>query len=738
MLWPARDGQMLKRSMSPVRCSKLALLGALLAVLGCREPTDDDPGGMPPSSGTVAPLQAQTLNEGNLGLSCDEADIKAAASAWLEQMTLEQKVFEMHGLALMPANDLYRAGGDEALGIPSFEMVDGPRGVRAGNATAFPVGMARGATWDPELERRVGLAMGLETAAKGGNVLLAPTINLLRHPGWGRAQETYSEDPFHMGRMALGFIAGVQNHVLASAKHFAVNSIENTRFTMSANLDERTLREVYLPHFRVAVELAGVASVMSAYNRVNGTYCGEHEHLLRDILKGDWGFAGFVESDWVFGTRTTVPAALAGLDIEMPAGLYFGDPLIEAVNGGEVPESVIDEAVLRILERKLCFGLDDPATVDPAVVESEAHRALALEVAHKSIVLLDNHEGLLPLSEDIDTLAVVGALSTVANLGDLGSSSVTPSTSVTPLDGLEARLGSEHIVSIPSDTPSADELAALDEVDVAVIIVGLTHLDEGEYIPPGLGTEFGEGGDRLELGLPAVQVELIEAVASRVEQTVVVVEAGSAVLVRPWVESVSALLMAWYPGMEGGTALADIIMGEVGPSGRLPVSLPRDQSDLPPWDIESDEVSYEFLHGYRLLDADGREPEFAFGFGLGYSETELGRPSIDRETAAAGDTVTVSVDVYNHGERAMDEIVQIYASAPDSSVERAPKVLVGFSRVSLDPGEVKTVQIEIDVSASLSHWDLDADAWQLEPTSWTLLIGRSSRDLPLELSLQIQ
>ena len=691
---------------------------------------------MPASSSTVPPLRAETLNEGNRGLTCDEASVEEGARAWLEQMSLEQKLFEMHGLQATAVDELYLAGGDASLGIPAFKMVDGPRGVRAGNATAFPVGMARGATWDPELEREVGLAMGLEAAAKGANVLLAPTINLLRHPGWGRAQETYSEDPFHMGRMALGFIGGLQNHVLASAKHFAVNSVENTRFTMSANLDERTLREVYLPHFRVAVEVAQVGSIMSAYNRVNGTYCGENEHLLRDILKGDWGFSGFVESDWVFGARSTVPSALAGLDIEMPAPFHFGAPLLEAVEGGEVPESVIDEAVLRVLERKLCFGLDVPEAVDLAVIESEAHRALAREVAEKSMVLLKNEEGLLPLAEDVGTVAVVGALAAVANLGDLGSSSVTPSQVVTPLEGLEARLGSQRVLSIPTDAPSPDELAALDGVDVAVIVVGLTHLDEGEYIPAGLGTDFGEGGDRAQLGLPEAQVELIEAVAARVEHTVVVLEAGSALLVRPWIDEVPAVVMAWYPGMEGGTALARVLAGDVGPSGRLPVSFARAETDLPEWDIESEEVSYAYLHGYRLLDAEGSEPEFAFGHGLGYSETELGRASLEREAAGVGDSVIVSVDVYNRGERAMDELVQIYASAPDSSVERAPKVLVGFARVSLEPGEVKTVQIEIEVAQRLSHWDSDAGAWALEATSWVLHIGRSARDLPLELSLE--
>lgn len=690
-------------------------------------------GAMPPATGSVEAPGAEALNEGNRALQCDDA-VDQRARALLAEMTPSQKIAEMHGAAAGTVDGFWQAGGDTSLGIPPFKMSDGPRGVavNAGSATAFPVGMARGATWDPELERRVGIPMGLELAAKGGNMILAPTINLLRHPGWGRAQETYSEDPFHMGRMALGFIGGAQNHVLASAKHFDANSVEDTRFTMSADMDERTLREVYLPHFRVAVEVAHVASVMSAYNRVNGTYCAENEHLLRDILKGDWAFSGFVESDWVLGTRSTVPSALAGLDIEMPSPVYYGPPLLDAVQSGDVPESVVDEAVLRILKRKVCFSLDKPEAVDPGVVENDEHRALAREVAEQSMVLLKNAGGLLPLSEDIETIAVVGQLSDTANLGDQGSSSVSPTTSVSPLAGLEARIGAERIVSITTDAPSAEELSTLDGLPVAVVVAGLTYQDEGENIPGGQG-----GGDRAHLGLHDDQVALIEAVSSRVKHTIVVLEGGSAIIVRPWVDSVEGLLMAWYPGTEGGAALARLLFGDVNPSGRLPVTFARNEADYPPWDITSERVEYGYLHGYRLLDEEGREPEYAFGFGLSYSRSELGRLELDRVEAGAGDTVTVSVDVYNRGAVAMDEVVQVYASAPDSAVARAPKILVGFVRLALDPGEVKTARIPIDVEAHLSHWDVDAAAWALESTDWTLRVGKSSRDLPLTASLRV-
>jgi beta-glucosidase len=718
------------------------LMGCLLLSCGSESPprgSDDAEGdaGVPPATRVVPPVSVEALLDGNAGLGCGDAILAERVEGLLSSMTLEQKVAELHGLQGNAIEGLYHAGGDAALGIPPFKMVDGPRGVRAGTATAFPVGMARGATWDPELERRVGLAMGLETRAKGGNVLLAPTINLLRHPGWGRAQETYSEDPVHMGQMALGFIGGAQNHVLASAKHFAVNSIENTRFTMSANLDERTLREVYLPHFRLSVETARVGSVMTAYNRVNGEYCAENAHLLREVLKGDWGFQGFVESDWFAGVRSTVPSALAGLDIEMPAPNFYGAPLLDAVRSGEVPEAVIDDAVRRILRQKFCFGLDADRPADPAVVESPEHRALALEVARKSIVLLRNAGDLLPLHPGATHLAVVGSLAPVANLGDRGSSSVTPSTTVSPLDGVRARLGEGRIVSLPTDTPSAADLDAIAEADVALVVVGLTYREEGEFIP--VDQEFeglARGGDRAHLGLPPEQEDLIRAVAARAKRTVVVLEAGSAVTVRGWVDAVDALLLAWYPGMEGGTALAEILFGDVNPSGRLPVTVPRSEDDLPPWDITSDEVAYGYLHGYRLLDARGLLPEYPFGFGLGYAPTALARLQVTPARAGDGETVTVSVDVHNAGTRAADEVVQIYASAPDSSVERAPRVLVGFRRVAIAPGEVVTVQIAVEPGVAFGHWDASRQAWALEATRWVLHAGTSARDLPLEAEIE--
>ncbi len=642
----------------------------------------------------------------------------------VQAMSLEEKVEQMHGSSLAAIDDLFHTPENTRLKIPGFRMVDGPRGARAGKATAFPVAMSRGASFDPELERRVGRAIGREAAAKGANVLLAPTINVLRHPAWGRAQETYGEDTVHIGAMGAAFIEGAQEHVLASVKHFACNSIEDTRFDVNVTVDERTLREVYLPHFRRAVVDAKVASVMSAYNQVNGQFSSENPVLLRDLLKDEWGFDGFVESDWVFGTRSTVEAANAGLDIEMPAPNYFGQGLVDAVRAGEVDEAVIDEAVTRIVRKKTEYAAFMPPALDPDAVESEEHLALAREAASQGMVLLKNG-GTLPLSRSGGTLVVVGALADVANLGDLGSSAVTPTSPVTPLAGIQAAAGSLEVVHLPGPTLSAADEAQIAAADAVVIVVGLTSADEGEDL-------FIEGGDRDTLSLHAEDEALISAVAALSDNTVVVLEAGSAIVVRPFVDEIEALLMAWYPGTQGGHAIADVLFGDVEPGGRLPISFPRSEADLPTFDHESLEVSYGFLHGYRHLDANASEPEFPFGFGLSYTSFSLSDASVTPSQLSAEGELTVAVRVSNTGARTGSEVVQVYVRVEGSSVERAPRDLRGFQRVLLEAGQSEVVEITVAAS-DLAIWT-DA-GWELEPASYVLEVGTSSRDLGFELPL---
>ena len=651
------------------------------------------------------------------------AAVDARIDALLPQMTLADKIQQMHGATLL---GISHTAPNPPLGIPGMVMVDGARGVgiTLGSATSFPVGMARGATWDPALETRVGDAIGTEARAKGAAVLLAPVLNILRHPRWGRAQETYGEDTFHLGRMGVGFVRGAQAHVLASAKHFAANSIENTRYVVDVSVDERTLREVYLPHFRAAVQEGHSGSVMSAYNKVNGRYCSENVHLLHDVLKGDWGFEGFVESDWVFGTRSTVPAITAGLDIEMPFGHFYGDLLTNAVAAGDVEEAAVDAAVRRILRAQFCFRLDtDPPVSDPTQVGTPAHLDLARDVERESIVLLKNAASALPLDRaGLGSLVVVGDLAARRNLGDLGSSTVTPTSAVIPLDGIRAAAGAVPVTHVTSMPLTAEDQAAVAAADAAIVVAGLTSDDEGE------GTIT--VGDRASLVLPRDQDALIAAVAALNPRTIVVLEGSGAVLM-PWVDDVAAVLEAWYPGQEGGTAIGEVLFGDVNPSGKLPVSFPRAETDLPPFDDVSLAVSYGYFHGYRWLDRNGVAPLFPFGFGLSYTSFAYANLRVAPATLVPWGRVRVSADVTNTGARPGDEVAQLYVSYDGSRVDRAVRDLKGFARVHLEPGETKTVTFDVR-AVDLAFWDVAAAAWSLEPIRYGLHVGPSSRDLPLE------
>jgi len=658
------------------------------------------------------------------------APLERRVADLLGRLTLEEKVALMHGLQREPIDGLYHTPSIERLGVPGFRMVDGPRGVRAGKATAFPVGMARGATFDPDLERRVGEAIGRETAAKGGNVILAPVVNVLRHPRWGRAQETYGEDPHHLGVMGEAFVEGAQRHVVASVKHYAVNSIEDNRFTVSANLDERTLRELYLPHFARCVRV-GVGSVMSAYNRVNGTWCAEHPLLLREILKGEWGFDGFVESDWIMGMHDTVASVRAGLDIEMPRPKVYGRKLLAAVETGEVPIELVDDAVARVLRILIRFGiLDGRATPPASVVTCAAHVALAREAAQKAIVLLRNEGALLPLDRAaLGRIAIVGELAGRKNLGDHGSSYVSPPWAVTPLDGIQSLAGRAEVEPFLTDAPSPSQLERIAGADVAIVVAGLTTRDEGE----------GQiaAGDRKGLELPAAQEELILAVAAANPRTVVVLEGGSAIVVERWVERVPAVVLAWYPGMEGGTAIAEVLLGEVNPSGRLPISFARSVDDLPTFDNEHDDVDYGPLHGYRLADHAGSEPRFPFGFGLSYTTFAYRALLMESTTLRPDGVLQATVEIANTGTRAGDEVVQLYVGCARSRVTRPVRELRAFARVHLSPGETSRVLLEVPM-ADLAYWDTATRAWVVEDTGYDVWAGPSSRALPLHATFRVQ
>jgi beta-glucosidase len=658
-------------------------------------------------------------------------DLETRVEALIEQMTLEEKVAQMSGTTAISGTygqELWVVPGVERLDIPPFGMSDGPRGVGVHEgATAFPVGMARAASWDPELEGRVGQAMGRELRAIEGNVLLAPTINNLRHPSWGRSQDTYGEDVHLLSRMGVAFVQGAQQYVLANPKHYAGNSIEDTRLEVDVMMDERTLREIYLPHFRAAVHEGGAASVMSAYNSVNGQFCGENETLLRRILKEEWGFDGFVLSDFVLGTHPD--SAMNGLDLEMPTAIVFRT-LLDQVRAGDVPETVVDEAVRRMVRKKLEHELEEPSPVDESVIASEEHLGVAQDAATAGSVLLKNESDVLPLdAAALTRIAVVGELADMANIGDTGSSTVRPAFVVTALQGVQDFVGNEIAVDhIDRDVLGAEDLALIEAADAVIIVTGLTSEDEGESI---IGA-----GDRLDLGLSAERVKLIRDAAAANDRSIVVLEGGSAITMGEWLPDISALLMVWYPGQMGGHAIADLLFGDANPSGKLPITFPKSLEQLPPFDNESPEVTYDYFHGYRYLDRNDSTPEFPFGFGLSYTTFSVDNLRPSHANAKAGDVVRFSVDVTNTGSVAGAEVVQLYVAYPGSAVERSERDLKGFAKVLLEPGATQTVEIPVPTN-DLAYYDVAEAAWALEGLEYAVHVGTSSRDLPLSITLEV-
>lgn len=672
----------------------------------------------------------------------NEAQIAAFIEGALEKASLEEKIDMMsgHGFFADYAADNrvlfarpYRAGGGLArLGVPALYFTDGPRGVALGHSTCFPCTMARGASFDPDLERRVGEAMAIEARAQGANFSGAVCVNLLRHPAWGRAQETYGEDPHLLGEMGAALATGIQTHnVVASVKHFALNSIENARFSVDVQIDERPLHEVYLPHFKRILD-AGCASVMSAYNRVNGEYCGQNHFLLTEILREEWGFAGIVHSDWLLGVYQ-IYGASAGLDIENPEPRIFGEGLLRAVQDGSIAPEIIDRAARRILLVSLRFAAaQDPLPAyEPQMVASPAHIALALEAAQKSAVLLKN-DGTLPLRPDkIRKLAVLGSLAAIENTGDYGSSRVRPLYVVTPLQGLQKALGAEKILH--GDEHDIDHACALGrEADGIVVVVGTTALDEGEFIPgdmtlpadaPDFLREAGGkndiGGDRDDLRLALAQRDLILAASALGKPLIVVVNTGSAILMQEWHERAQAILQCFYAGMEGGTALARILLGEVSPGGKLPLTLAREAQDYPFFDKHAAQIRYDHWHGYSKLAREGRKALYPFGHGLSYARFT------DRALKARrqGDRILVQVSVQNESDRPADEVVQIYVGFP-AGIERPRRLLKAFQRAHIGAYETRIVHLAIQIE-DLRWRDPHTHQWHLAPGVYSIELGNA-------------
>jgi beta-glucosidase len=662
------------------------------------------------------------------------------------RMSLEEKVYLMSGnLTIDDVNEEqkrrekhynerpYAAGGNEKLGVVPVQFCDGPRGVvcGTGESTCFPVSMLRGAAFDTALEEEIGHAIGKEVRANGGNLFAGVCINLPYNPGWGRSQEAYGEESFALGALGAALVRGVQaESVMACVKHFAFNSMEISRFKCSVDCDRRTEREVFLPHFKDCID-AGAAAVMSAYNLYKGVHCGHSDYLLRKVLKEEWDFDGFVMSDFIWGVRDTVGAANGGQDMEMNVTQYFGEKLVKAVRDGLVPDARIDESATRIIRTVLAFedAYRASVPVGKEAVGCKAHIELALRAAREGITLLKNKDGVLPFGKKaVKKLAVFGRLADKGNIGDHGSSRVFPAYVVTPLEGIRKIAPDAEILYYDGyDAETAKRLA--DEADAVVFVVGYDHNDEGEYITDAqFNDENGPfGGDRKSsLGLHREDIGLIKAVGPVNARSAVVLIGGNMIMMTEWMEAVGGILMAFYPGQEGGTAIGEILFGDTNPSGKLPYVLPYRESDLPQVNWDTTNQYYDYYHGYAKLDKEGVKPLLPYGFGLSYTTFEISEAAFNTD----GETVSAACCVTNTGSITGAEVVQLYVGFKNSKVDRPVKLLRGFERVALQPGESRKVTITCPVE-KLKWYNPQTAAWELEHMEYEVYMGTSSgeRDL---------
>jgi beta-glucosidase len=791
------------------------------------------------------------------------AAIDVRVEGLLKQLSLDERIGLLSGTG-------FDSRPVARLGIGGLHMSDGPVGVRTGAATAWPSSISTAATFDPALVERIGAAIGREAKAKGKNVLLGPCVNIHRVPHTGRNFESYGEDPYLASRMAVAYIQGMQRGgVVATVKHYALNNQEIERDTIDVQADERTIREIYLPHFEAAVKEAGVEAVMCSYNKVNGPWACENPWLLTHVLKKEWGFRGLVMSDW--GATHSVARALnAGLDLEMPDGRFLNaDNVKKALAAGELTEAAIDEAVRRQLRVQVEMGwLDTP--LDKGALDTPEHRALDREAAAEGMVLLKNDGAILPLDKaKLKSIAVLGPNAAFARTGGGGSAYVSPIYAVTPLDGIKARVGGAVKVEyapgavfegdlkpVPSSAlrppagrsenqgllgqyfdneewkgepslvrvdpaldwdwgPGGPEgwsgvdhfsirwTGTITAPETALYQLGTSSDDgswlylDGRLLVDNGGThgmnmrskavelragepheiridmnEFGggagivlgwqkvegdpievavakaraadvaivfaghtnsietEGADREGLDLPKSQVELIRAVARANPRTIVVLSTGAPVLTEEWLGGVPALVEAWFAGSETGNAVADVLFGDVDPSGRLPMTWPKRWEDAPAYGHypgTAGKVAYAegLLVGYRYYDTRKVEPRFAFGYGQSYTTFEYGAPKVS-VVSGHPRRVAVSFSVKNTGRRAGAEVAQVYVHDVDSSVPRPEQELKAFRRVVLKPGEEAGVDLVLDERA-FAFFDPAKRAWVVEPGEFEVRVGRSSR-----------
>ena len=599
--------------------------------------------------------------------------LREVSERLLNEMTVKERIrlLQGHAMGVTIKNfitkgrfyngEAYPAGGCKRLGIPPVLFTDGPRGIVMKKCTCFPVSMLRGAAFDDELEYRIGVAMAKEASALDANLYAGVCINLLRNPMWGRAQETYGEDPCLLGKMGAALTKAMQdNGIIACPKHYALNSIEDLRFSANAIADKRTLHEVYLPHFKKCID-AGAMSIMGAYNKVNGTYACENKELLTDILRDKWNFDGFALSDFFYGIYDGAKSLKAGMDVEMPY-LFRYAILHHKLKKGEITENDINTAALRVL-KALISTLPKHKKYDTGVILSSEHTALAREAATKGIVMIKNKDCILPLPEN-RRIAVIGRYANKRNTGDHGSSNVFSPYAVTPYEGLCNRFGTDN-VRLYNGCKIDDALIAVENCDYVIICVGSDWLQEGEFLV-NLGNvkkkPKGSGGDRADLHIPTEDIKLIKALAGAGKKIIVNIMGGSAYIIKDWIDCADAVLMSFYSGLEGGNALADILSGDLSPSGKLPFTIAESADDYPPFlhiGTKNKDIEYGYYHGYTLFDKKEIKAHFPFGFGMSYTDFEISACSVN----ACENIVSVSAEIKNIGCCDGDEIIQVYISS---------------------------------------------------------------------------
>lgn len=685
----------------------------------------------------------------------------------LAKMTLEEKVGMLH------ANSSFATAGVLRLGIPELVTSDGPHGVRIEHGkdwdttndhvndagTYLPTGIALAATWNPKLGYEFGKVLGSEANARGKDVILGPGINIIRTPLNGRNFEYQSEDPFLISKMVVGYIKGVQDQgVSACVKHYIANNQETERNSIDVNMSDRALREIYLPGFKAAVTEAKVNTVMGAYNKFRGQWASHNHFLLNQILKGEWKFDGLVMSDWG-AVHNTMEALYNGTDIEFGSefltppktkysDFFLADTVITLVKAGKVSEKVIDEKVRRILRVMFKTSMID-AKRQPGSFATQEHFNTALKIAEEGIVLLKNNENILPLNaKKVKTIALIGVNAIRPNAIGGGSSQVKAKYEITPIEGIKNYLGKgvnvvyaagyENIKDAKANPKLIAEAVKLASTADQVIFVGGWNHGYGEQ--GWNDRDFdAEGLDKPNMMLPFGQDELIKAVLKVKPQTIMVMMGGGVVDMTQWVDNAKAIVQVWYPGMEGGTALANILFGKVNPSGKLPVTFPKKLEDSPAHKFGDYPGFKGVMHynedifvGYRYFDTYKVKPQFAFGHGLSYTKFDYKNL---QAVANADSTVSVSFSITNYGKKAGYEIAQLYVKPSKSLLPRPEKELKGFEKVWLEPGETKTVSLICKADA-FKYYDDQQQKWVLEKGIYGIVLGSASDDIRLNKNVE--